>query len=159
LEDLRGYLHSRGYPDDAQFQEAFLNFKMYKGNRVMALVILKALEMSSPHKERADLSKAEIEHIMPQSLTPEWINLLGPQHDLVHERWLHTPGNLTITAYNRELAQKSFIAKRKIYSDSNFQLTKSIAQMNPPIWNEAQIVKRGRLMAERAKNIWIGPDA
>lgn len=159
LEDLRSYLHSRGYPDDAQFQEAFVNFKMYKGNRVMALVILKSLEMSSLHKERADLSTAQIEHIMPQSLTPEWINSLGLQHGVVHERWLHTPGNLTITAYNRELAQKSFIAKRKIYSDSNFQLTKAIAQLNPPIWNEAQIVKRGRLMAERANNIWIGPDA
>ncbi len=159
LEDLRSYLHSRGYPDDAQFQEDFVNFKMYKGNRVMALVILKALEMSSLHKEKADLSTASIEHIMPQSLTPEWINALGPQHGVIHERWLHTPGNLTITAYNRELAQKSFIAKRKIYADSHFQLTKSIAQLNPPIWNEAQIVKRGRLMAERAKNIWIGPDA
>ena len=81
LENLRDQLHSRGYPDDARFQSAFAEFNLYrgKGNNSLAMVTLKALEMFIPSKERADLSKAEIEHIMPQTLTQDWISLLGSQ--------------------------------------------------------------------------------
>lgn len=157
LEDLRTYLQNKGYPDDSTFQEALLVFNLYKGN--YASTILKALEMSLPHKEGANLAAANVEHIMPQKLTSDWILVAGPQDGPVHQRWLHTLGNLTITGYNGELANKSFIAKRKIYSESHFELTKNIAKMNTPIWGEKQIESRGKALAERAKNIWIGPFA
>lgn len=160
LENLRNQLHMRGYPDDARFQEELLRFKLYqgKGNNTTALVVLKALEMSMPSKERADLSKVQIEHIMPQTLTQQWIGVLGSDAKSMHERLLHTIGNLTLTRYNQELAQKSFLDERKEYAKSGYQLTKAVAQMQP-IWNENQIITRAKLLAERAKEIWIGPFA
>ena len=157
LENLRTFLQDKGYPDNAEFQKAFVELSMYKGNYDLA--ILKALEQSSHHKEPADLSKAQIEHIMPRKLTPEWTHIVGPEDGLTHKRWLHTPGNLTITAYNGELGQKSFMDKRKIYKDSNFGLTKNLYQPNLLIWNGSQIEERGKRMAEKAKDIWIGPFA
>lgn len=157
LENLRSFLQHKGFPEDAMFQEALLCFNLYKGNYGSAM--LKALEMNLPHKEGADLSKANVEHIMPQKLTPEWISMVGPQDGPVYQNWLHTIGNLTITGYNGELANKSFTAKRKIYSESHFELTKNIAKMNTPTWGEKQIEARGKILSERAKDIWIGPFA
>ena len=157
LEELRTFLQAKGFPDDAAFQEALLKFNLYKGN--YGLVMLKSLEMALPHKEGADLSKANVEHIMPQKLTPEWILLVGQQDGPVHQTWLHTLGNLTITGYNGELANKSFTAKRKIYLESHFEITKNIAKMNTPIWGGKQIETRGKILAEKAKDIWIGPFA
>ena len=154
LENLRAFLQDKGYPDDADFQEAFTNFDMYNGN--YARTILKALEMSLPHKEKPDLSTvSDVEHIMPQKLTKEWVAMIGPQDGPVHRRWLHAPGNLTITAYNGELARKSFLEKRKIYQNSNFGLTRRLYQPNILIWDQSQIQARGRWMAELAKDIWI----
>jgi len=139
------------------FQEALIYFNIYKGN--YGLAVLKALETALPHKEGADLSKANIEHIMPQKLTPEWIPMVGTQDGPVHQKWLHSLGNLTITGYNGELANKSFAAKRKIYLESHFELTKNIAKNTTSVWTEKQIETRGKLLAEKAKDIWIGPDA
>lgn len=155
LEELRSFLQHKGFPDDSVFQEALIDFNLYKGN--YGLVMLKTLEMALPHKEGADLSKANIEHIMPQKLTPEWVPMVGSQDGLVHQKWLHSIGNLTITGYNGELANKSFAAKRKIYSESHFELTKNIARTTSSVWTEKQIETRGKLLAEKAKDIWVGP--
>jgi len=157
LENLRSFLQTKGFPDNASFQDAFVTFDLYKSN--YALMILKSLELSLPHKERADLSKAQIEHIMPQKLTQEWTTFVGAEDGPVHRRWLHTVGNLTITAYNGELARKSFAAKRKIYQESHFSITKELYRHELIIWGESQMSFRAKLMAERAKDIWIGPDA
>lgn len=155
LENLRTFLQDKIFPDDAEFQKAFVEFSMYKGN--YDLIVLKALERSLHHKEPADLSKAQIEHIMPRKLTADWTNVVGPEDGPTHKRWLHTPGNLTITNYNGELGQKSFLEKRKLYKDSNFGLTRNLYQHNLLIWNSSQIEERGKVMAEKAKEIWIGP--
>jgi hypothetical protein len=56
-----------------------------------------------------DLKGCEVEHIMPQTLTPEW-NVSAENH----ERYLHTLGNLSITFNNQDLSNKSFIEKREI---------------------------------------------
>lgn len=157
LEELRSFLQHKGFPDNTVFQEALIYFNIYKGN--YGLAVLKALETALPHKEGADLSKANIEHIMPQKLTPEWIPMVGTQDGPVHQKWLHSLGNLTITGYNGELANKSFAAKRKIYLESHFELTKNIAKNTTSVWTEKQIETRGKLLAEKAKDIWIGPDA
>lgn len=157
LENLRDFLVSKDYPNDADFQNAFVTLSMYNGN--YDLVMLKAIEQSLPDKEPADLSKASIEHIMPKKLTKDWIPTVGEQDGPIHKKWLHTPGNLTITNYNGELGQKSFLEKRKIYKESHFKITKSLYQPTLLLWNAAQIEGRGKWMAEIAKGIWIGPNA
>ncbi len=157
LENLRTFLQDKGFPDDAEFQSSFVAFNLYEKN--YAITILKAIEQSLYHKEPADLSKANIEHIMPKVLTKEWNHMVGAQEGPVHKRYLHTPGNLTITAYNGELGQKPFADKRKIYKESHFELTKKLFYFNIAMWNASEIEKRGKWMAEQANNIWIGPFA
>ncbi len=42
----------------------------------------------------------KIEHVMPQTLTPQWIDELGDGAQEHHARLLHSIGNLTLTGYN-----------------------------------------------------------
>ena len=55
-----------------------------------------------------------IEHIMPQTLTEEWKVNLGHDWLEIHQLYLHTIGNLTLTGYNSEIRNSSFIKKRDI---------------------------------------------
>ncbi len=83
-------------------------------------IILESLERQYEHHEAAPFTETQIEHIMPQALTPDWENLLGAENARAHADWLHTIGNLTLTGYNPELSNKSYPEKRAVYALSHF---------------------------------------
>jgi hypothetical protein len=114
------------------------------------------LELAHPHKERADLSNAQLEHVLPQTLTDEWRADLGLEAERIHVTWLNTPGNLTLSGYNPELQNRPFAVKRREYANSNIVLTRRLTELDR--WDEAQIMKRGRQLGEMAATIWSGPD-
>ena len=153
LVALRSYLESKGWPDLGRFKVAFLNFNLYQ--RGYGRVILEALEAAYAHKEPADLTKAEIEHIMPQTLSDEWVNELGADANTIHGEWLHTPGNLTLSAYNQELWNNPFSEKRTLYAQSNIVMNRRLATFTK--WGSEEIKVRGNLLAEMAAKIWNGP--
>jgi hypothetical protein len=155
LDELRSYLESKGWPEVGRFKAAFLNFNLYQ--RGYGRVILESLEATYGHKEPADLSKAEIEHVMPQTLSKEWSRDLGVVPEIIHDMWLHTPGNLTLSAYNQELWNNPFSDKRQLYAQSNIVMTRKLADFAK--WGGEEIKSRGVELAEIAAKIWIGPDA
>lgn len=104
--------------------EMRLRGRIYEENTDVARFILTTLAEDAMTKEtRVDLWRQEkdrfvwtIEHILPQGegLPGAWIEMLGgattaPQ---VQEEHCHRLGNLTITAYNSNLGNKSFNEKR-----------------------------------------------
>lgn len=103
------------------------------------------------------LDAATIEHVMPQTLTEEWQNMLAADGDpkKTHDLLLDTIGNLTITAYNPELSNLAFQEKKKIYSSSHYSLNEWFAAC--PDWSAKQIEERARDLWERAKVIWPAP--
>lgn len=152
-EALREFLLERGWPDDRRFERAFAEFPLY--GRAYAREIVVALERARRHKEPADLTSAQVEHIMPQTLSDGWRQDLGPEADRVHADWLHRPGNLTLSAYNQELWNHRFSVKREQYAESNIVLTRELAELDR--WTEAEIAVRSRELAVEAARIWIGP--
>jgi len=50
---------------------------------------------------------------MPQTLSEWWQQHLGNDWEETHELFLHTIGNLTLTAYNTELSNDNFQTKQK----------------------------------------------
>jgi hypothetical protein len=152
-EALREFLLERGWPDDRRFERAFAEFPLY--GRAYAREIVVALERARRHKEPADLTSAQVEHIMPQTLSDGWRQDLGPEADRVHADWLHRPGNLTLSAYNQELWNHRFSVKREQYAESNIGLTRDLAEYDR--WTEAEMTERGRELAAEAARIWIGP--
>jgi hypothetical protein len=150
---LEAYLLERGWPDDHQFETAFAAFPLYL--RGYTRQVLEAIERGRGHKEPADLQAAEIEHIMPQTLSVPWKQMLGAQAERVHADYLHRPGNLTLSGYNRELWNHPFETKREYYAQSNVVMTRDLAECST--WGENEIEKRSRQLAREATNIWIGP--
>ncbi|HEX8201945.1 MAG TPA: DUF4268 domain-containing protein, partial [Isosphaeraceae bacterium] len=151
----RQFLEARGFPDTPRFMEAFARFNLY-GSRYKKAV-LEALERASGHKEPVVLAAAQVEHVMPQTLSEPWRAALGPEHARIHSTWLHTPGNLTLTGYNAELHNKPFAAKRQDYQASNIAMTRALAEFET--WGEPEIERRGRALAEVAARVWPGPAA
>ncbi len=150
------YLSEKGWhwPSDDRFREGFLQFQVYNRTRLSrANLILWSLERAFEHKEMpARTDKIEIEHIMPQTLTPEWIDTLGSNVIEIHDRWLHTIGNLTLTAYNTELSNMNFADKKRILIASKFSLSSSLISLCK--WDEDRIKERGRELSEMAVKIW-----
>jgi uncharacterized protein with ParB-like and HNH nuclease domain len=153
ISGLEEYLYNHGFPDTERFVTAFINLQLYGSS--YARFVLVELERSFGHKEMASLSKAQIEHIMPQTLTPKWCEELGVDCERVHSTWLHTPGNLTLSAYNPELSNRPFQEKRVEYQKSNIVLTKELCAAES--WDEEQIRSRGEQLGRQAAELWPLP--
>lgn len=154
VEQTRDYLVKSDWPVDEWFRKEFVTYQLYYASRLdRTRLILDTLELDYGHREHPDMNNLiTVEHIMPQHLTDEWRAMLGPNATEVHPRLLHTPGNLTLTAYNSELGDKPFAEKKSLLSESNFSLTQSVLECD--VWNEDAIMARGEELAKRAIEIW-----
>jgi Protein of unknown function (DUF1524) len=150
---LEKYLLERGWPDDRRFESAFIEFPLYE--RAYTREVLEALERARGHKEPADLTGAQVEHVMPQTLNASWMKDLGPDSKIIHAERLHWPGNLTLSGYNLELWNHPFSEKVKRYKDSNIVITRELADYDR--WGKEEIRARGRKLAQEAIVIWNEP--
>jgi uncharacterized protein with ParB-like and HNH nuclease domain/predicted transport protein len=154
---LRKDSHQR-FPRDEEFHAAFLVKDVY--NFRSRNYLLRKLE-NSDTKEPATIEKYTIEHIMPQNehLSFAWQRELGPNWKEIHARYLHTIGNLTLTAYNPELSDRPFQEKRDDmeggFRQSHIHLNHSLAQVEH--WNEEAIKKRAAALADLAVKLWAAP--
>jgi uncharacterized protein with ParB-like and HNH nuclease domain len=141
------------WPRDAEFGEQFANAPQY--GRKSTHYVLWQIERSYAHKEAVKEDEITIEHILPQTPCEQWYSGLSDAECKEMERWADTYGNLALTGYNPELGNAPFEKKRKIYGQSNLQITKVLA--NEPNWSVDSIRKRGSQLADKACEIWPGP--
>lgn len=153
VKALEAYLLDRGWPDDHTFETTFVEFPLYQ--RGYTREVLETLERARGHKEPADLQAVQVEHVMPQTLNPAWVEALGDDAEQIHTDWLHRPGNLTLSAYNLPLWNHPFKTKREHYAKSNVVITRELADYER--WTDGEILERGRRLAQEAARIWIGP--
>lgn len=102
-----------------------------------------------------------IEHIMPQNsnLRDEWKTMLGANWREIQKTYLHTIGNLTLTAYNSEMSDNPFMIKMEMeggFKESALRLNAYLVKLTE--WNETHIKERAKLLAEKAKKIWAYPE-
>lgn len=143
--------HSKRYPSDSEFQQAFLTKDIYY-NKNTCKYLLRRLE-NYERKEPISVDEYSIEHVMPQKLTEEWQRDLGKNWENVHEDYLHTIGNLTLTGYNPELSNRSFTDKwADVFFESPLRLNQSLA--NADGWNQTAISERATLLFQHALKIW-----
>ena len=145
----------RRWPKDEELQDYLLRYRAYSNPIDRCKFILETLEEFNGHKEPASYEKATIEHIMPQTLSPEWRAELGERADAVRERWLDLLGNLTLSGYNSELYNYPFSVKRELLSESHFVMNEWISAQQQ--WGEAEMNARTTLLFESAKKIWARP--
>ena len=112
-------------------------------------------------KERVPVDEYSIEHIMPQNedLSTAWRSELGPEWERVHETWLHTLGNLTLTGYNSEYSDRPFAEKRDMeggFKMSPLRLNEGIGSLER--WDERAIKLRADRLASVAASVWADVD-
>ncbi len=150
----RGTL-GRRWPKDDEFKEAWVRFRLYSRPVDRCKFILETLEESHGHREGVDPSAATIEHVMPQTLSAEWRQDLGPSAEKTHELWLHTVGNLTLSAYNSELSNSPFAVKKRLLGDSHFELNRSVGARSK--WDAEEIGQRAEELWSLAQGAWLRP--
>ncbi len=145
------------FPDDNEFAEAFKTCELYKKRRCNYILGQLANFQSRDYFNPRNFT---IEHVMPQTLTPEWKDELGADYSRVHKKYLHTVGNLTLTKYNSEMSNRSFIEKKTMeggFIQSGSRLNSYICMQDT--WNENKIKDRAEKLAEQALLIWPGLNA
>ncbi|GAA9016313.1 DUF262 and DUF1524 domain-containing protein [Helicobacter pylori] len=143
------------FPNNDEFKDLFITIDFYKLQKIK--YFLERLE-NFDTKEPVDTQKCNIEHIMPQTLTPEWQKDLGENFEAIHEKYLHTIGNLTLTGYNSEYSNNSFQEKRdmeKGFKQNSLKLNQSLKDLEP--FGEKEIEKRASDLADWALKIWTYP--
>ena len=146
------------FQDDDKFAAAFVSRDIYTMRS--RNFILSHLE-NYGNKAPIIIENYTIEHIMPQnsSLSPEWQQMLGAKWREVQKTYLHTIGNLTLTAYNSEMSDHPFMVKMDMeggFKESALRLNAYVVKLNE--WNEQTIKERAALLADKAKQIWAYPD-
>ncbi len=145
------------FPKDEEFKEEFIIKDIYNSKNKSYL--LKKLE-NYDRKEMVDIKEYTIEHIMPQNenLSDEWKKELGENWEEIHNKYLHTIGNLTLTGYNPELSDRPFEEKKNMkggFADSPIRLNRYLAKLDH--WNEEEIINRAKELANLAIKIWPYP--
>ena len=155
--------YSQRFPKNEEFVLKIITKDIYNFKNKNKLFLLEQLE-NFDNKERVDVenlvstNELTIEHIMPQTLTPIWRETLGEKYNLIHEKYLNTLGNITLTGYNSKLSNKPFLEKRdmeKGFKESRLFLNKMLADLS--LWDEQSIIDRAHFLKEKALDIWEYP--
>lgn len=158
--DVFKYMFTRkdtsfSFPSNVEFVNS-LKVKDIYGTKIKRYMLEKIENYNN--KEIVQIDSSTIEHIMPQTLTEEWITALGENYNDVHSQYVHTLGNLTITAYNPELSNKSFEEKRDMdggFKSSRYKLNKYLAELDK--WDKDEIEKRLDVLSKECLDIWAYP--
>jgi uncharacterized protein with ParB-like and HNH nuclease domain len=160
-EELREFFLSERWPDDAAFIPHLVEFPIYKRERSKCRLLLERLEREHGHHEEVNLKLLSVEHVLPQTINGDsensasWQRMLGTNWRALHEKWVHSLGNLTLTGYNPELSNSSFADKKALFAESNVSLNKYFASLEQ--WTELEIKQRGVQLAKIVARIWPKP--
>ncbi|WP_187896058.1 DUF262 and DUF1524 domain-containing protein [Helicobacter pylori] len=151
-----GYLtEKQRFPNNDEFKKLFITIDFY--NFKKREYFLERLE-NFERKEPVNIKECTTEHIMPQTLTEKWERDLGGNFQAIHDKYLHTIGNLTLTGYNPEYSNKSFQEKQGMeggFKQSPLRLNQSLKDLES--FGEEEIEKRANDLADWALKIWTYP--
>lgn len=140
------------FPSDRNVEEAFPTRQIYKIPATYRAFLFERMENLDSKEadehiiQKMNEGKISIEHIMPQHLSPQWRNDLGPDADRIVEQYLHT-----YAKKNRETNEEKQITVYG-YKDSAFKLSNYMKQHKQ--WTEAELIERGKLLLQNFLNLW-----
>ncbi len=143
------------FPKDSEFKNLFITIDFYHFKKTK--YFLERLEKFDT-EEPVNTQECTIEHIMPKTLNLEWQRDLGENFQAIHDKYLHTIGNLTLTGYNQEYSNNSFQEKRDMengFKQSPLRLNQSLKDLE--VFGEKEIEKRANDLADWALKIWTYP--
>ncbi len=151
------------FPNDEEVKADFATRQVYKMPTNARMFILERME-NRDNNERHDVvselleKNITIEHIMPQTLSDKWKNSLGEEWERISQQYLHTMANLTLTGYNSQYSNLTFLEKRNMYKgfkDSAFRLNNYVKSCEQ--WTEKELKQRQQDLYEVFMKLWPMP--
>lgn len=143
------------FPNDEEFKLALQS----KVNISYAKALLYKMEYKETRNIYVDISKITIEHVLPQSLSKEWVEYLGGEEESlkIHNTYLNCIGNLAMLSgsYNSSNSNKTWNYKKDILSQAQFILTQRVASNEE--WKEEEIKNRNIELSNLAIRYISGP--
>ena len=158
------------WPDDQEVHNQFANADMYNRFakwrlRMLLAAIAKRMHEEHPYTTEGDftIGQATIEHVAPQSWEAHWkedLRFDGSADARIRiNQLVHRIGNLTLVGYNPNLGNRRWSEKRELLAKDRFEMNRRLLQdMNGDSWNEAEIDRRGKELAEYVVKIWPNAD-
>lgn len=171
------------FPTDEELFRVLRTANIYQDYKGNVRTLLERMEMSL-NKDYSHNELHTIEHIMPQTVEShddlyartdisdeekenrDWATDLGKEWKRIHDTYVHTIGNLSLTGYNTEYKNYRFIIKRDAekeesgkrygYKYSSINLSSSLAKLEQ--WGETEIIERAKEMTEIIIKIWGYPE-
>ena len=137
------------WPGNEEFARAIKERSIYTSG--IASYLIREYDMSLGKDVPSD--KPEIEHILPQRLTPEWkVDFSQDQHNKLKDTW----ANLipVSSPLNKHVRQKKFEIKQQTYkTDSMYATPRHVAQTYKT-WNPTSISKRAAELQKWSLERW-----
>lgn len=153
------YLSVASSITDTAFQTAFQNaFSQPSATRTKYII----WKLGNPEGEISlNFDEVHTEHIMPQTLSREWISDLGQSSELeeseikkTHDILMNKIGNFALIKgeWNISMSNKVFLEKVKYYKNSEILLTKDLFSRSS--WTFEDVINRTEELANKAVGIW-----
>lgn len=157
------------FPSDNEVKEAFPTRQIYRIPGSYRCFLFERMENeNSPEANDTIVEKMQtgsytIEHIMPQTLTPQWKQELGDDWENIYTTYLHTFANLTLTGFNVSYSNHSFKEKKEGYIDrkgnkidgfdnSAFRLSNYLKHCDK--WTLDEILERQKILLDNFLHLW-----
>ena len=157
------------FPLDTEVKDQFPTRQIYRIPSSYRSFLFERMENeNSPEANDTIVDKMNkgditIEHIMPQSLTPQWKQALGNNWEEIHTVYLHTFANLTLTGFNFSYSNHSFQEKKEGYIDrkgnkidgfdnSAFRLSNYLKHCTK--WTLDELKERQQILLDNFLRLW-----
>ena len=163
-ETLSKVIITKNYPSDSNIRRDLITERIYgKGSQAREKIILvldsinRHLSIKSHSGGYTVLDNAPtIEHVMPQTPSPEWKTHLGSGWEQVYKDYLDTIGNLTLVTqeWNWELSNSPFDNKKARLSSHALRINSEYFSQPIQKWNDASIQARANFLIDAILEIW-----
>jgi len=153
------------YPVRSEVDISIRNNPFYEQRSYYNLFVLTSIDDMNQSKESSLLRQVSdgsleltIEHVMPQTLTDAWKKRLGTNYQTIHDSFVHTLPNLTLTGYNSKYSNRDFTEKKTIengFNNSPLLINRFIAEKNT--WTDAELTERSDWWSLQIDKIWPVP--
>lgn len=163
-EAVYNYLTQDKYYLSDKNLEDILEENIYETNNKLLRYILIEIENSKRNSEEKinfweKLSKTkfvwELEHILPQNprKDSDWFTFFKNEKEMKKE--VHKIGNITLSAYNPSLSNRSFSEKSNLenggYKSNKVKINDFVAKQD--IWKKEQIEQRGKILIDEISKL------
>ncbi len=163
-DTLRKVVIIKNYPSDSNIRRDLVTERIYgKGSQAREKIILvlesinRYLSIKSHSGGYTVLDNpATIEHIMPQTPSPEWKTHLGSGWEQIYKDYLDTIGNLTLVTqeWNWELSNSPFDKKKARLSSHALRINGEYFSQPIPKWDDKAIQTRANFLIDAMLEIW-----